>query len=127
MKKYIIPLLLILITLCQRVNAEPGIYVENLLDAIALSETIHKDVLVIFTADWCVFCKNMEKDIIETPSIVNDKIVCYINMDNNPELVKEYRVKTIPDYFILRNKIELTRKVGYSNKNDLVKWLKNNE
>jgi hypothetical protein len=69
----------------------------------------------------------MEKDIIETPSIVNDKIVCYINMDNNPELVKEYRVKTIPDYFILRNKIELTRKVGYSNKNDLVKWLKNNE
>lgn len=104
---------------------EPAIYVETLIDAIALSETIKKDVLVIFTADWCQYCQKLKNDINRNPSIVEDKIICYIDKDNNKDLIKEYKVKSIPDYLILRDNIEIARQVGYYGKDELVEWLKN--
>ena len=104
---------------------EGPVFTDNLLDAIALSESSEKDILVIFSADWCKFCKILENDIVKNPKIVENLIICTINVDYNSDLVKTYNVGNIPDYFILHNKIEIKRRVGYKNKQDLIKWINN--
>lgn len=107
--------------------ADHTVYVENLLDAIAESENTNKDVLVIFTADWCGACKVMKKDIQRHPEVVENYVVCLIDYDTNQDLVKEYKVKTIPDYFVLKNKQEIKRRKGYGNITKFKEWLKNDE
>ena len=102
-------------SLCLFVSAEPPVYMSSLVDSVALSETSHKEILVVFTADWCKYCSIMKQDISKTPKVVEDKIVCYVDYDTNTDLVKEYKVKLIPDYFILKNRMEIRRKVGYTN------------
>ncbi len=66
----------------------------------------------------------MKQDISKTPKVVDDKIVCYVDYDTNTDLVKEYKVKLIPDYFILKKRIEMKRKVGYTNLGNFIMWLK---
>jgi thioredoxin-related protein len=125
MKINLIKLLFILNLLYSSISyAEDAVYSTNLLDCIALSESSDKDILVIFTAPWCKYCSIMKKDLEEDQGLLDNKIVCYIDFDNNPDLVKTYKVKTIPDYFILKNKVEIKRKVGYTSKNNFVKWFK---
>jgi hypothetical protein len=42
-------------------------------------------------------------------------------------MVKEYRVRIIPDYILYRDSIEIKRKVGYKNKEKFQEWLLNND
>lgn len=105
-------------------SKEP-VFTTDLLDAIALADETKQDVLAVFTADWCKYCSVMKKDIQDDQKIVDDMIICYIDVDKNPDLKKEYKVKTIPDYMIIRKRVELKRKVGYTSKKQFIEWLKN--
>jgi thioredoxin 1 len=110
-------------------GGEPPVFVNDMLDAIALSENNNKDILVIFTADWCKYCQIMKKDIEQDQKIVSDKIVCYIDIDNhnNKDIIKQYKVKTIPDYCILRKRIEIKRTRGYTTKDKFIKWIQDDK
>lgn len=101
-----------------------SVYIENSLeDAVLLSQDTGQPVLVVFSADWCKYCNIMKKDIEQNLSDFDSYIICYIDNEKREDLVKEYRVKTIPDYFILKNNIEIKRKVGYKNYSNLTEWL----
>lgn len=67
----------------------------------------------------------MQSDILSDQSIIADKIIVYIDKDKHPDLVQEYKVKSLPDYFILRNNIELARTIGYQNKTKFMEWINN--
>ncbi len=98
------------------------IIVDHFLDAIALSEETEKPILVIFTGDNCKFCDIMKNDLSKHSKILDGYVLCYIDYSNT-ELVNEYKVKLIPDYFVLDDKIEIKRKVGYKNIEDFKIWL----
>lgn len=121
--KYI--LLIFLLFLSNAIAGEPPVFVDDMIDAIALSEKSDKEILVVFTANWCKQCQIMKKDIQEDQEILSDKIVCYLNLDTNKELAKQYKVKLIPDYCLLRKRIQIKRAVGYTSKERFVKWLHN--
>lgn len=110
-------------------NADDPIFVTDIVDAIALSEDTNKDILVIFTADWCKYCQIMKQDLEKDQKIISDTIVCYIDIDNmeNKDIVRQYKVKTIPDYCILRKKIEIKRTRGYTTKDKFIKWISNDK
>lgn len=126
MIRYILALILTLN--CCILYAKPPVYVRNLLDAIALSEEINADVLVMFTASWCGACQVMKHDInTDTSGLLDDHIICYVNHDTEVDLVKEYRVKFLPDYFLLRKRKEIKRKTGYKNWKEFKQWLRADE
>ena len=105
-------------------EASPS-YVSNLIDAVALAENTDSDILVIFTADWCGACQKMKKDIeTDESGTLSKHIVCYIDYDNNKQLVREYNVKKIPHYFILRKRKEIKKQTGYKNFPHFRKWVK---
>jgi protein disulfide-isomerase len=107
--------------------AEPPIFVYDMVDALALSENTNKQILVVFTADWCKQCQIMKKDIEDNQNMVSDTIVCYLNIDFNQDLAKEYNIKFIPDYCILRKKIQIRRQSGYTTRAKFIKWFQDDK
>lgn len=128
-RKTILTFLLILsmINNSQGLFAAPAIFVDSPADAFALAADTKKDLLIIFGANWCIYCNILKNDINTNLNIVEDKIICFVDFDQNKDMVKEYRVRTIPDYMLYRDSIEIKRKVGYKNKEKFQEWLLNNE
>ncbi len=121
MKKILLLSILVFQSICYGVS-DDYIITTKLVDAIALSEELNKEVLVIFTANWCDYCNQMKKDL-EYCQELEGMILCFVNIDKNPELKQEYKVRSIPDYFLLKDKIEIKRQKGYYGKKDFLKWL----
>jgi len=120
-------LILFIINNSQGLFAAPAIFVDSPEDAFALAEDTKKDLLIIFGSDYCVYCNILKNDINTNLNIVEDKIVCFVDFDQNKDMVKEYRVRIIPDYILYRDSIEIKRKVGYKNKEKFQEWLLNND
>ena len=71
--------------------------------------------LVDFYADWCGPCK-MLSQVLEQLEEVN---IIKINVDQNEELAKKYKVMSIPNMFIIKDgKIE-KQLIGFHSKEDI--------
>jgi thioredoxin-like negative regulator of GroEL len=101
-------------------------FVSSLEDAVALSEDTKMPILLVFGADWCKNCVSLKQDMIKGDLLVvlDGFIICYVNIDDNQELPKLYKVKNIPDSRIISGGIETKPLVGY-NKTNYKKWLMN--
>jgi thioredoxin-related protein len=98
--------------------------VPQLEDAYAESQNTKRSIVAIFGAEWCLFCKKLEKDLVNNPEILDDYIYVYIDIDERQDLKKEYAVKNIPDIMILDHEgIETKRIVGYKSLDHFRKWL----
>jgi thioredoxin-like negative regulator of GroEL len=108
----------------QSIHAAQSVFVDNLEDAFILSQESNQDILIVFGADWCPSCKLLKKDINENVDQFNS-IVCFVDFDKRPDLVKEYMVKIIPDSIIYRENVEIKRRKGYMSFKDFHKWYTN--
>lgn len=100
----------------------------DLNDAVALSESTGQSVVLIFGATWCPYCVELKKDINDGNfgRELDNKIVCYIDVDKHKDLKKEYDVRTLPDTRYLVDKKEKSQIKGYNEPKFKV-WLKNAE
>ena len=65
-----------------------------------------KPVLLDFFASWCGPCKMVSPILDEIAEERQDVKVCKIDIDQEPELVKQYRIVTVPTLMVLeRGKI----------------------
>lgn len=107
-----------------------SIVVHEYQDSLIMAEEQNKKILIIFTSDYCSWCKKL-KETLSDPTVVenlNNYIICYVNMKDleNKDLIKKHNVKSIPDIFILDKKENIIKHhVGYQNKNQLMNWLRN--
>jgi len=123
-----IKLLIVMMTLICANNAYSSeqTFVNSLEDAIVLSENTKMPILLVFGADWCQNCVSLKQDMIkgDLVSELDGFIVCYVNIEDNKELPKLYRVKNVPDSRIISEGIETKPLVGY-NKQSYLRWLIN--
>lgn len=98
---------------------------ESLTDAIAISEDTQQPILLIFGSENCRFCQNLKNDILNKnlDSVVDRYLICYIDIDKKPEIKNEYNIRTIPDIRIIKNKVQISKIIGYS-KNSFIEKLK---
>lgn len=125
LKTIIMAFLLLIIPI--KAISSPSIYVDSLEDAISLSEDTKIKVLAIFSADWCSFCSKTKEDIKKNIKEYEDIIIVYIDIDKREDLKKEYKVKKIPDYMLLKGSKEIKRVVGYLNNPNLIKFIKDDK
>ena len=83
-----------------------------------------KPVLVDFYADWCGPCKMMAPVLDELSTEKSGQLTIYkINVDENPDIAREYRVMSIPTMILFKGGQAVTTVMGAMPKNDLWKKL----
>jgi thiol-disulfide isomerase/thioredoxin len=108
--------------------AKPPVFMNNYESAVKVSNDLGIDILLVFSADWCKYCKMLKRDLSASVSKdeLQDLIICTIDVDNNTSMKRKYGVGAIPDsVFMSENKIK-SRKKGYNSLSGYLKWLKSN-
>jgi thiol-disulfide isomerase/thioredoxin len=90
-----------------------GWYLEDLPDAVAQSRREGKDLLVIFTADWCGPCRRLKRDLAGAEAFRRDVLVCVVDCDKQRALSDLHGVQGIPDLRLYRLGEEVNRTTGY--------------
>ena len=102
-----------------------GWYLEDLPDAVEQSKREGKDLLVLFTADWCGPCRRLKRDLAGAEAFRRGVLICVVDCDKQKELSNLHQVRGIPDLRLYRKGAEVKRKTGYGGSlADLETWQK---
>ena len=79
-----------------------------------------KPVLVDFWATWCMPCRMLSPTVEEVADETEGRaVVGKVNVDEEMELARRYRVASIPTLIVFENGAEVRRSVGVVEKEDI--------
>jgi len=83
-----------------------------------------KPVLVDFWATWCMPCRMLAPTIEELAEDLEGKaIVGKVNVDEEMDIARKYRVASIPTLIVFENGAEVRRSVGVVAREDILDML----
>lgn len=80
-------------------------------------------VLVDFYATWCGPCKMLTPVLEELASSRDDMKIVKIDVDQNPNLSKEYAIMSVPTLVLFKNGEIVSTEHGFLPKPALEKWI----
>lgn len=83
-----------------------------------------KPILVDFWAVWCGPCQMMAPILHELEAEMPDVQIGKVNVDEQMDLARQFRVVSIPTLIIFKNGQEVQRMVGVTSKEELMDALK---
>ncbi len=99
----------------------PYVTTENFDEEVLQADT---PVLVDFTATWCVPCREVDPIIDELAVEMEGKVKVFkLDIDDSPEIYREYKVNGIPHILFFRNGVEEDRVGGAQAKSIYVDYL----
>lgn len=87
-----------------------------------IAKHYNKKLILVFSADWCLFCKKLKSDLDHFAN-QNLYVLCLVDIEQNKSVVQEYKLKTLPTSIVFEHDKETQRTSGY-NKNLYINWLK---
>ena len=79
--------------------------------------------LIDFYADWCGPCRMVMPIVEEIASEREDLLVGKVNVDENPELAREFGVFSIPTLVVMRDGEVIARSTGAKSKEKIIEML----
>lgn len=97
-------------------------YVTDLDLALKLSKETKQNIVLIFSTNWCNYCKILKKDLPDIKEFDN-KIICILDSDVEKKLSRKFKAKSLPTSIMLDSDgNEISRISGYD-KASYAKWL----
>lgn len=82
-----------------------------------------KVVLIDFYAEWCAPCRAVSPIVDEISAEKTEFVVAKVNVDDEPELAKEFDVVSIPTLVVMKNGSIADKHIGACTKAQLIKIL----
>ena len=96
------------------------IHMENFENEVMKSE---KPVLLDFFAPWCGPCRELSPVIEELAEELSEVKVAKVNVDEERELAKKYRVFSIPTLVVIKDGQVVNKAVGVQSKEEILQML----
>lgn len=90
-------------------------------------EVMNEDKVIVadFWATWCGPCRMLSPILSEVSEEMSDKVkVVKINVDDNPMLAQQFRVKNLPTVMVIKNGQIRDLMIGFRPKHEVVKFVK---
>lgn len=92
-------------------------------------EAENKKVFLVFNADWCRYCLQMEKETFQDPTVIayvnRNFIPISVNSDKEQKIAAKYNVRGLPStWFISENGDRIGNRPGYIASDEMLKILK---
>lgn len=88
-------------------------------------------ILLYFTADWCGFCKEMERTTLADPSVrlqITALVHVKVDLDQEEDMAKRFGVDGIPAFLLVNERgEEISRSVGLAAPLTFLSWLEAGE
>jgi len=81
------------------------------------------EVLVDFFATWCGPCKMLSPVLEELASDRSSVKVVKIDVDENPNLARNFGIMSVPTLILFKDGKELSKQSGYMPKEELIDWI----
>ena len=96
---------------------------------VSMAESQGKQIFLYFYADWCTYCRKMEKETFTDESVVNylneNFIPISVNSDKNKKVADNFRVRGLPTFWLLKpDSTRLSNLPGYIDSGRLMAILK---
>jgi len=100
-------------------------FVEQPFDqAVARATAEGRLLLVDFMADWCPPCRKMDEqtwpDAALAAWIGEHALALQVDADEEPALAARFGVRSLPTVLVLRDGVEVARRIGFQSAADLV-------
>lgn len=82
-------------------------------------------VLVDFFATWCGPCKMLGAILEELSEERNSVKIVKIDVDENPNLARQFGVMSIPTMYLFKDGKEISKQNGFMPKEELLEWINN--
>lgn len=118
-------LLIILLGAGTAMASESAILWQDYEKGMADSQAQSKKVFVYFFADWCKYCKLMDKETFGKPAVADylnkNFIPIRINSEKNPKLASQFFVRGLPmTWFITESGEKVGGRPGFVSAKDLL-------
>lgn len=82
-----------------------------------------KPVLIDFWATWCAPCRMLSPVVDQISSETDEVKVCKINVDEEPDLARQFQVMSIPTLILIKNGKIVKQSVGVRPKSAIMSML----
>ena len=91
----------------------------NYNDALAMAKAEDKMVFIDFYTDWCGPCKMLAPVLEDVQEEMKNVKIVKVDIDENPNVASEYKVKNIPTIKVFKNGEEVDTLMGFMPKDVL--------
>jgi thiol-disulfide isomerase/thioredoxin len=96
-------------------------------EAMDLGKKNNKKILVMFGAEWCSWCKRMQKETLSNTEVkqkLDGFVLCYVDCDKQRNLADKHKIAGVPAYLIVSPQ-GTTAKTGsgYRSVPEFLSWL----